>query len=197
MKKDFNIIIVGTGGQGQITLLKILAEAAFSEGYEVKTAELHGLSQRGGSVEVQLRFGSSSNSGKGLYSPLVFQAGADLVLSLEIHEALRALYYSNENTQFLIDKFSLPIPGQEEIPEKEILEKIKKFTQKIELRPASEVCQKKLEKKVLAGIYLISLAVFKKLLPLKPNSILKAIKKIIPEKYLELNLKAFELAKIS
>jgi len=56
-KKDFNLIIVGTGGQGLITLLQILAEAALIEGYEVKTSELHGLSQRGGSVEVHIRFG--------------------------------------------------------------------------------------------------------------------------------------------
>lgn len=188
MKRDFNLIIVGTGGQGQITLLQILAQAAFLEGYEVKTAELHGLSQRGGSVEVQVRFG------KEIFSPLVSQAQADLVLSLEMHETLRALYYANENTQFLINKFSLPIPGQKEIPETEILNQIKKFTQKIEIVPANEICQKELGKEVLAGIYLISLAVFKKFLPLKPNSILKAIKKKIPAKYRELNLKAFHLA---
>lgn len=189
--KDFNIIIIGIGGQGQITLLQILAEAAFSEGYEVKTAELHGLSQRGGAVEVQVRFG------KELFSPLVFQGGADLILSLEMHEALRGLYYSNENTQFLINKFSLSIPGQKEIPEKEILNQIKKFTQKIEIVSASEICKKEFGKEVLAGIYLISWASFKRILSLKPNSILKAIRKIIPEKYQELNLKAFELTKPS
>jgi len=191
MKKDFNIIILGTGGQGQITLLQILAEAAFNEGYEVKTAELHGLSQRGGAVEAQIRFG------KELFSSLVFQGGADLILALEMHEALRALYYVSEKTQFLINKFFLPISGQSQIPEKEILTDIKKFTKKIELVSASEICKREIGKEILAGIYLISLATFKKLIPLKPNSILRAIKKIIPEKYRELNIKAFELAKFS
>lgn len=189
MMKDFNIIIVGTGGQGQITLLQILAEAAFLEGYEVKTAELHGLSQRGGAVEVQLRFG------KKIFSPLVSQAGADLVLSLEIHETLRALYYVSEKTQFLINKLFLPIPGQASLSEKEITNAIEKFTQKVEIVPASEICKKELGKEVLAGVYLISLASFKNLIPLKPSSILKAIKKKIPEKYLELNLKTFKLAR--
>lgn len=187
--RDFNIVIVGTGGQGQITLLQILAEAAFSQGYDVKTSELHGLSQRGGSVEVQIRFG------KKIFSPLVSQAKADLILALELHEALRALYYANENTQFLINKYSLPIPGQKEIPKEEILNQIKKFTKKIEIVPANEICKKELGKEILAGIYLISYASFKNLIPLKPESILKAIKNKIPEKYLELNLKAFNLAK--
>ena len=63
------------------------------------------------------------------------------------------------------------------------------------LVPAAKICQEKLGNSVVSGIYLISLAVFKKLIPLKPESIQKAIKKIIPEKYLELNLKAFNLAK--
>ena len=54
---QFNIVIIGTGGQGLITLLQILAEAALFEGYDVKTSELHGLSQRGGSVEAHVRFG--------------------------------------------------------------------------------------------------------------------------------------------
>ena len=91
----------------------------------------------------------------------------------------------------------MPIPGQSQIPEKEILTEIKKFTKKIELVSASEICKREIGKEILAGIYLISLATFKKLIPLKPNSILRAIKKIIPEKYRELNIKAFELAKFS
>jgi indolepyruvate ferredoxin oxidoreductase beta subunit len=188
-KKDFNIIIVGTGGQGQITLLQILAEAAFIQGYDVKTAELHGLSQRGGAVEVQVRFG------KEIFSPLIFQGGADFVLSLEMHEALRALYYVSEKTQFLINKLFLSIPGQASLSEKEIINTIEKFTKKIKIVPASELCKKELGKEVLAGVYLIVLASFKGLIPLKPESLLAAIKKVIPAKYLELNLKTFNLAK--
>jgi len=73
-QKDFNIVIVGTGGQGLITLLKILAEAAMLRGFSFKTSELHGLSQRGGSVECHLRFG------KEIHSPLVMAGKADLLL---------------------------------------------------------------------------------------------------------------------
>ncbi len=191
MKKNFdqfNILIVGTGGQGQITLLQILAEAALAEGKEIKTSELHGLSQRGGSVVVHLRFG------KKVYSPLISQRKADLILGLEMQECLKACYFANPKTAFLINKYFVPIPLQKLLTEKEILKNLKKFSKKVTLIEAANICQKELGTNIVAGIYLLSLASFKKLIPLKPASILKAIKKIIPGKYLELNLKTFNLA---
>ena len=188
-KKDFNMIVVGTGGQGQITLLQIVARAALEEGYDVKTSELHGLSQRGGSVEVHLRFGRK------IYSPLIPQGEADLILGLEMQECLNAVHFSNSKTTFLINKYIVPIPLQKSVPEKIILENLKKFTGNIILIPAAEICQKEFGTNVVSGIYLLSFASFKNLIPLKSNSIIKAVKKIVPKKYFELNQKTFELAK--
>ncbi|MBL7150065.1 MAG: indolepyruvate oxidoreductase subunit beta [Candidatus Pacebacteria bacterium] len=182
------MLIVGTGGQGQITLLQILAETALLEGYNIRTSELHGLSQRGGSVEVHIRFGQK------IYSPLVSQGKADLILGLEMQEALRGIYFANQKTKFLLNKQIIPIPLVKNLTETEILKNLKKIG-KVILIPAAETCQKEFNTNVVAGIYLISLASFKNLIPLKPNSIARAIKKIIPEKYLELNLKTFKLAK--
>ncbi|MDP1538613.1 MAG: indolepyruvate oxidoreductase subunit beta [bacterium] len=190
-KKDFNTVITGVGGQGLITLLQILAEAAFSEGYEVRTSELHGLSQRGGSVEVHIRFGRK------IYSPLISQGKADLILSLEMQEALKAAYFANPKTNFLINEYIIPIPLQKTLSKEVIFKNLKKVSKNINVVPAEKICQEKLESSVVSGVYLLSLAVFKKLIPLKPDSLLKAIKKIIPEKYLELNLKTFELVKKS
>jgi len=188
-KKEFNIVIVGTGGQGLITLLQILAEAALIEGYDIKTSELHGLSQRGGSVEVHIRFG------KEIYSPLVSQAEADLILALEMQESLKGVYFSNSKTTFLINKFFVPILGEKLLKEEEILKELKKVSKSIVLIPAADICEKELGKNVVAGVYLLSYASHKKIIPLKPNSILKAMKKIVSKKYLELNKKTFELAK--
>ncbi len=188
--RQFNMLIVGTGGQGLITLLQILAEAALFEGYDVKTSELHGLSQRGGSVEVHLRFG------KEIFSPLVSQGKADLILGLEIQECLKACYYANQKTKFLVNKHWVPIPSKQPLTEKEILKILQKFSRRIEMVPAAEICQKQFRTNVVAGIYLLSWASFTKILPLKSISILKAIKKIIPEKYLGLNLETFKLAKL-
>jgi len=188
LMRNFNIVIAGVGGQGLITLTQILAEAALIEGYDVKTSELHGLSQRGGSVETHIRFG------KRIFSPLVGRGTADLILGLEMTEGLRALSYANSETIFLINKNF--ISYGEELSEKDVLEKINSLIKKnLYLIPASEICQKELEKEVVSGVYLLSYAVHKKIIPLKPESLIFAVKKVIPEKYLELNQKAFNLAK--
>ncbi len=186
--KEFNIIINGVGGQGLITLLTIISEADLIEKYDVRTSELHGLSQRGGSVEVHIRFD------KKVWSPLVSRGTADLIISLESQEALNGLYYASSRTTFLINKYRTPTFAKD-FSDKEILRTLKKFSKKVYIIPASKICQKEFGTDVVAGIYLLGFAVLKRFLPLKPNSVISAIKKIIPEKYLDLNIKAFELVK--
>ena len=191
MEKIFNGVIVGIGGQGQITLLKILAQAALLENLDIKTSELHGLSQKGGPVEVHFRFG------KGVFSPLAKEGGADLIIAIERQEALRACYYASREakTIFLVNDFFLPIPNQRPRTREEILKTLEKFSEKAIFVPASEICQKEFKAAITAGVFLISLASFKGLLPLKPISIKKAIRKIIKGKYWKLNLNIFELAR--
>lgn len=187
-KKDFNIVISGVGGQGLITLLQILAEAALIEGLEVKTSELHGLSQREGSVEAHIRFGEK------IWSPLVSLGRADLIFGLEATEGLRILPYANKKTVFLINKYFSPFFGG--LSQQEVIEKINTLIKsKKYLIPASEICKKELGSEVVGGIYLLGFAVFKKLIFLKPESVITAIEKIIPEKYLKLNKKAFQLVR--
>ena len=187
-KNNFNIIIVGIGGQGLITLLSIIDEAIFIEGYDVRSSELHGLSQREGSVETHVRFG------KKVYSPLVYNGQADLIIGLEILEGLRAVNRAGEKTKFLIDKYSLPFIGS--LKKEEILENLSKIPKdKLYLIEAVDICKKELGNEVVSGIFLLGYAVYKKLIPLKPESVLKAISKIIPEKYLDLNKKAFNFSK--
>jgi len=190
MKREFNIIIFGIGGQGIITLTRLLAEAALNEGYNAKTSEVHGLSQRGGSVDTHLRFG------KEIFSPLVSQSKADLIISLEIQETLKAAYYakSDKNTIFLINDFIKEIQDSKKFSKEEIIKELKKISKRIFIIPASKIAKEKLNNEVLAGIFLLGYSVFKKIVPLKPSSFLKAILKVVPEKYLEINKKAFSLA---
>ncbi|MBI4101491.1 MAG: indolepyruvate oxidoreductase subunit beta [Candidatus Nealsonbacteria bacterium] len=185
--KDFNLIVNGVGGQGLVTLLKIVAEAAQIEGFDVRASELHGLSQRGGSVEVYIRFGQV------IYSPLVAQGKADLVISLEEQEALNGLYFANQKTVFLANKYRTPT-FLKDVPEEEVLAEVKKVSPNVFLIPANEVCLKEFKTDVVSGIYLLGQALAKGCLPLKKESLILAFKKIIPEQYLELNLKAFDLA---
>lgn len=185
MKNNFNLILAGVGGQGVITLTKIIAEAAKIENKDVKTSELHGLSQKGGSVETHIRFG------KKIFSPLVVKA--DLILSLEIVETLRKLHYSNKETSFLVNSHSLPYENSPSV--KKIEEMMnKEISGKKYVIPASKICQEKLNKEVLSGIYLLGYAVYNRIIPLKEESVLKAIEELIPRKHLSLNKKAFKLA---
>jgi len=188
-KKTFDVVIVGKGGQGLITLLEILAKAARIEGYDVKTSELHGLAQRGGSVEVHVKFG------KIVHSPLVARAKAEAVIGLEMIECLEAAYFADVNTWFLIDKNIIPIPGTNPILAQDIVKDLQKFTKKIEVVEAREICAKELGTSVVSGIFLISCGAFKNIIPIKPESILAAIKVVVAPKYLDINVKTFELAR--
>lgn len=185
--EQFNMIISGVGGQGLITLLQLVAETAILEGYDVKTSELHGLSQRGGSVEVHIKFG------KKVWSPIVAQGRADLILALESQEALRGAFYAGKQTKFLINQYQTPTLS-DTATETQVLNNLKKITSKIAVIPAAEICEKEIGTQVTAGVYLISYATHKNLIPLKPSSIQKTIKKLMPEKYLDINLKTFKIA---
>jgi indolepyruvate ferredoxin oxidoreductase beta subunit len=191
MKNKFNLLIVGTGGQGLITLLEVVAEAARLEGNDIRTSELHGLSQRGGSVEVHIRFGEK------VYTPLVPRGGADLILGLESQEVLKAVPFGNDNTNVLVNELIVNMANQENLTVEQVQKKLKKHFSNCFFVPATKLCSDKLGKPVIAGIFLISLASFKGILPLKPESIKEAIKRTIPDKYQELNLKAFDFAKES
>ena len=186
---NFNLVISGVGGQGLITLLKILGEAAMAEGYGVRTSELHGLSQRGGSVEVHIRFGEL------IYSPLVQAGGADLIIALEAQEAYSASRYSRkDNTVYLINNFLQPIIGGFSYRIEEILKSIKEISKKILIVSATDTCRKEFGTDVVSGIYLLGYAVKNDLIPLKKATILKAISGVVPEGYRELNINAFTLS---
>lgn len=197
MKRDFNLIIAGIGGQGLLTLLKILSEAALFEGKDVKTSELHGLSQRGGSVKVHFRLGRE------VFSPLVLQGQADLIIALEIQEALKVSYFASRErgTIFVLNDFFVPVSGKR-LPQKissqkkkEFLKKLKKFSKEVMMVPAVDICQKEFGNSLTSGVFLLAFALDKKLIPLQEKSVIKAIEKIIPQKYLELNLETLKLVR--
>lgn len=191
MRKDFNMVIVGVGGQGLITLTKLLAEAAKFEGYDIKTSELHGLSQRGGSVETLIRFGRK------IHSPLVMQGGADLIIALETQEALKSCYYaSEEKTIFLVNDDFKSIPGKELPSKQDVVKQLEKFAKQVIVIVGTNIAKEKLEKEVLVGVLLVSSAIAQGLIPLNSDSLLRVIKKQIPERYLEMNIKAFKLGQI-
>lgn len=186
MDKNFNLIINGVGGQGVITLLSLIDQAAFVEGYDVRSSELHGLSQRGGSVETHIRFG------KKVDSPLIANGKADLIISLEMLEGLREIAKSGKQTKFLINEFVSLFQGS--LNKEEIKKQFENLKNEMHIIQASDVCKEKLNNEVVSTIYLLGYAIKEKLIPLKKESVIEAIKQIVPEKYRELNINAFNLA---
>lgn len=185
MDKTFNLILTGVGGQGIITILQVIDEAAFVQGYDIKSSELHGLSQRGGSVEAHIRFG------KKVYSPMVTNGQADLIIAFEALEGLRESVKAGKQTKMLINDYFLPFLGS--LSKDEIIKQLKDSKKDFEMVPASQNCKEKLQNEIVCTMYLLGSAVGKNLIPIKKESVLQAMKNIIPQKYLELNIKAFEL----
>lgn len=185
MDKTFNLILTGVGGQGIITILQIIDEAAFVQGYDIKSSELHGLSQRGGSVEAHIRFG------KKVYSPMVSNGQADLIIAFEALEGLRESVKAGKQTKLLINDYFLPFLNS--LSSEEITKQLKGLKNNVEIVPASKVCKEQLQNEIVCTMYLLGYAVGKQMMPISKESVMQALKNIIPEKYLELNIKAFEL----
>jgi indolepyruvate ferredoxin oxidoreductase beta subunit len=193
--REFNIVLTGVGGQGVLTLGMIIAEAALRQGYDVRTTELHGLAQRGGSIPFHVRFGEK------MYTPLVLEGEADVIISLEPLEALRSCYYGSKQhkTIFLIDNdpvvpLSVSVLGETYPSIKEIENNLKDFSKKVIVLNASEIVKKETGSEIAANIYLLGYALAKGLIPLKERFALEAMEQVAP-KYFEANKKVFELGK--
>jgi indolepyruvate ferredoxin oxidoreductase beta subunit len=191
--KEFNLVITGIGGQGSLTLALIIAEAALEEGYDVKTSELHGLSQRGGVVPCHVRFG------KKIYSSTVRIGKADLVIALEPLEALRACVYGSKGkTAFLIDSERIvPISSSalgEKYPSNEEIKRIlSNFSSKVYFVDASKTLKKEFGSATGSNVFMLGVASCSNLIPLKRESLFEGIKRIIPEKYFGMNKEIFDL----
>jgi indolepyruvate ferredoxin oxidoreductase beta subunit len=102
-----NVLICGVGGQGVILFSDLLGSIAMSAGLDVKKSEVHGMAQRGGSVSTHVRYG------RRIYSPLVEEGTADLVVAFEKLEAVRYLHYLGASGRLVYDEYRLdPLPVQ-------------------------------------------------------------------------------------
>lgn len=110
-----SIVIAGVGGQGQITIGSILGEVLGERGYRVSVGEVHGLSQRGGSVVVFVKYGDRA------VSPIVTPGEADLIIGLELIETARRLPLAKKGAFVVANDFLLPPPSAEKVPPREEL----------------------------------------------------------------------------
>lgn len=181
-----SIMIVGVGGQGTLLASRILGNAVISEGYDVKVSEVHGMSQRGGSVVTYVRYGDK------VHSPIIDKGGADMILAFELLEAKRALPFLKDGGKIIVNSQQIdPMPviiGSCEYPANiEADLKAKADTTVIDaLSLAKEAGNQKAVNVVLIGVMAKNTDI--------PYDVwVETIKNTVPEKFLEVNLKAFDL----
>lgn len=184
-----NVLMVGVGGQGIILASKILSAALLDAGYDVKMSEVHGMAQRGGNVVTQVRYGEE------VFSPIVGKGEADVIVSFEKVEALRCLDFLKEDGKMVVNDYEIPsstvLSGLETYPEN-ILESISKVVKDLTVIKAGE------EALALGNIKaqnIILLGSLVKALGLDNMDFEKAIKENVKEKFIPLNVKAFEKGK--
>ena len=178
-----NIMIVGVGGQGTLLASRILGNTVINEGYDVKVSEVHGMSQRGGSVVTYVKYGDK------VYSPIVDKGEADIILAFELLEAYRALPYLKKGGKIIVNDQKIdPMPvisGLTKYPEN-ITEKLPDATVVDALSLAKEAGNIKAVNVVLIGV-------MAKSTDIPYENWVETIKTTVPSKFLEVNLKAFEL----
>jgi len=185
MSEVTSICITGVGGQGIILASNIISKLALSAGHDVKKSEVHGMSQRGGSVVSEVRFGEK------VYSPLISEGGADIVMSFETVEALRYINKLKKNGLIIVSTqeilSSTILAGLEEYP-KGILDTLKGIVNKVIPVNAME------DAKSLGNIKTVNsimLGVLSNYLSFDQTLWEEVIKSSVPAKTVDLNLKAF------
>jgi indolepyruvate ferredoxin oxidoreductase beta subunit len=193
MIKEFNIVVSGIGGQGSLTSACLLASSAMHQGYDVKTSELHGLAQRYGHIPCHIRFGKS------MYSSVILEGEAHLIIGLEPLEALRSCYYGSKasKTVFVIDSrkiqpLSVPVCGEYYPSMKEIQKELKNFGNKVFVVDGADKAMEMTGSHVSGNVYLLGFCFGKKLIPLKRELIFKSMEEVFPEKLRAINRKVFE-----
>ena len=187
----YSIQIVGVGGQGVLLASMVLGNAAMEAGYDVAMSEVHGMAQRGGSVLCTLRFGDD------VISPLESIGGADLLMGFEPAETCRNIGLCNKDSQVVtnLDPVlpSMVAAGFETYPEiDDLVRSLQKVTTNIRTIGATELAIKA-GKAVAANAVMIGAVAAVKGFPLSKDLLRKTLSENVPQKFLDLNLKAFDL----
>ena len=185
MSEVKNILLVGVGGQGTILASKILTEGLVDAGYEVKMSEIHGMSQRGGNVSTQVRYGEK------VYSPIGGVGEAEVIVAFEKMEALRWLEYLKPDGKMVINDFEIPsapiLMGVAEYPEG-ILEILNEKADTLVFK-AGEIAESLGTGKAMNIVLLGALV---KAMKVEGVDWHKAIRNNVKEKFIDVNIKAFE-----
>ncbi len=182
-----NIMIVGVGGQGSLLASKLLGRLLLTKGYDVKVSEVHGMSQRGGSVVTYVRFGDK------VYSPVIDEGEADFIISFELLEAARWTKYLKKSGKIITNTQQInPMPvviGAVEYPDG-LIGKMKEAGFSVDAIDALSLAEEAGSSK---AVNLVLMGRLSKYFDFTEEEWQTAIEKSVPPKFLELNKKAFAL----
>ena len=184
---SINILIVGVGGQGTLLASKLMGKIFIDSGFDVKVSEVHGMSQRGGSVLTYVR------AGEKVYSPVIDKGEADVIISFEALESARWLPYLKKGGVVISNTAQIdPMPvimGNAEYPEN-ILGKIEELGVKVVSADALSLAT---EAGSAKAVNIVLLGIAAKQLGIEKDECLAAIRATVPQKTIEVNERAFEL----
>ena len=187
--KVTNIMIVGVGGQGALLASKTLGQVLLDAGYDVKVSEVHGMSQRGGSVVTYVRYG------KKVYSPIIDKGQADYVVSFELLEAARYTEYLKEGGRIVVNTQQIdPMPvitGAAKYPEN-LVEKMTEEGFKVDAMDCLSLAK---EAGSTKSVNIVLMGRLSKYMDFQEEAWLKAIEKLVKPQFLEMNKKAFSLGR--
>lgn len=182
-----SIMIVGVGGQGTLLASRLLGNALIQCGYDVKVSEVHGMSQRGGSVVTYVRYGDK------VYSPIIEKGEADVILAFEQLEAARWLPYLKQGGKVLVNTQQIdPMPvitGAMQYPQG-LVEKIKEKGINITSIDALSLAEQAGSSK---SVNVVLIGILAKHMDIDKNIWIETIKSTVPAKFIDMNLKAFDL----
>ncbi|MBX5326370.1 MAG: indolepyruvate oxidoreductase subunit beta [Candidatus Bathyarchaeia archaeon] len=186
---EYNVVLTGVGGQGVLLFAEVLGVAAVKEGFNVRVSEIHGMAQRGGAVVSDVRIGEK------MLAPTVLEGTADAIVGLEPMEALRNIKCANDKTLVLLNIATVKPSATSQntsYPElRTIIEKIRLFTENIATIDSTRIAESlgnvAVQNMVMLGAF-VKVGNF----PVKSETIKDSICESVPERFVELNLKAFE-----
>jgi len=182
-----NVMIVGVGGQGSLLASKLLGRLLLSKGYDIKVSEVHGMSQRGGSVVTYVRYGDK------VYSPVIDKGQADYIVSFELLEAARWTEFLKPGGKIITNTQKInPMPviiGAAEYPEN-LLEKMTAAGLDVDALDALTLAEEAGSSK---AVNLVLMGRLSKYFDIPAEEWIAAIEASVPPKFLEMNKKAFNL----
>lgn len=185
--KTKNIMIVGVGGQGSLLASKLLGRLLVDEGYDVKVSEVHGMSQRGGSVVTYVRFGDK------VYSPIIEDGEADCIVSFEKLEAARYVDKLRKGGTVVVNTQQIdPMPviiGAAEYPA-DVLDQMQEKGVHVDYLDALTLAE---EAGSAKAVNIVLMGVLAKYFEIKYEKWLEAIEKCVKPQFIDINKKAFEL----